>query len=255
MTRPPALLGTEREVLAMIGDVDDAHRQSLSRLHHHGPGLVESMPRVQPNRRAFLLGSTAAVGAMALAACGGSKGSPSAVTPGTVRAAHLSGDVQIAAMAAGLENLAVSTYKVALDAATGGALGAVPPAILVFFRTVIQHHQDHADAWNGVVGSTGHAKITEVDKVLKPTIDQMVAKVTDVAGMARLALTVEDIAAATYLNGITVIQNHDALKTAASIQPVEMQHAAILHFVLGDEPVPDTFAKLDGARPPSDFTG
>jgi hypothetical protein len=34
-----------------------------------------------------------------------------------------------------------------------------------------------------------------------------------------------------------------------------MQHAAILNFVLGNYPVPDSFAKTDGARTPSDAIG
>jgi len=42
------------------------------------------------------------------------------------------------------------------------------------------------------------------------------------------------------------------IKTAATIEPVELQHAAILSFVLGKYPVPDTFTKLDAARPLSD---
>ena len=46
-----------------------------------------------------------------------------------------------------------------------------------------------------------------------------------------------------------------AIQVAASIQPVEMQHAAILNFVLGNYPVPDAFAKTDGARTPDDKIG
>ena len=39
----------------------------------------------------------------------------------------------------------------------------------------------------------------------------------------------------------------DAIKLAGSIQIIDAQHAAILHFVLGDYPVPDVFAKVDMA--------
>ncbi len=42
------------------------------------------------------------------------------------------------------------------------------------------------------------------------------------------------------------------IKTAATIEPVELQHAAISNFVLGKYPVPDTFTKTDGARPLTD---
>ena len=45
------------------------------------------------------------------------------------------------------------------------------------------------------------------------------------------------------------------IKTAASIEPVEHQHAAILNFVLGQYPVPDSFSKKSGARPVSDKIG
>jgi len=82
------------------------------------------------------------------------------------------------------------------------------------------------------------------------------ANVHNVVDLAKFALGLEDVAAATYLNGIqNAIQDVGAIKVAASIHPVEMQHSAILHFVLGDYPVPDTFAKTDGARGPSDIIG
>ena len=42
---------------------------------------------------------------------------------------------------------------------------------------------------------------------------------------------------------------------AASIQPVELQHAAILNFVLGMYPVPDAFSKTALARTPDDEIG
>ena len=34
-----------------------------------------------------------------------------------------------------------------------------------------------------------------------------------------------------------------------------MQHAAILHFVLGEYPVPDAFTPMTGARPLTDVIG
>jgi hypothetical protein len=64
------------------------------------------------------------------------------------------------------------------------------------------------------------------------------------------------VAGATYLNGIqNALRDTGAIKNAASIQPVEMQPAAILDFVLGTYPIPDSFATTDGARGPSDQIG
>ena len=57
-------------------------------------------------------------------------------------------------MAASLENLAVFAYTAGLSAATAGKLGSVPPAVATFATTVKGQHQQHADAWNGVLSRT-----------------------------------------------------------------------------------------------------
>ena len=87
-----------------------------------------------------------------------------------------------------------------------------------------------------------------------PVVTKDFAKVTDVAGAAKLALMLEDIAAATYQSAVTAVKATSSIKVAASIQPVEMQHAAILHFILGQYPVPDAFSTTTAARPLSDYT-
>jgi len=91
--------------------------------------------------------------------------------------------------------------------------------------------------------------------VLTPVVDQMFAKVTDVAGLATLALTLENTAAQTYQAAISEVTANSSVKVAASIQPVEMQHAAILYFVTGQYPVPNAFNPTNLARPGSDYSG
>ena len=204
-----------------------------------------------PSRRAFLLGAGATA---ILLACGDEKKTVRPTTETTVGVTgSLSGDLRIAAVAASLENLAVGTYQAALDATAANKFGGVPPAVVTFVETAKRHHGEHAAAWNAILTSAGKTRVTEPDQVIKPQIDQAFAQVHDFAGLARLALSLENVAAATYLDGIGVIQNNQALKTAATIHPVELQHAAILNFVLGNYPVPDGFAKTDGARPPTDY--
>lgn len=154
-------------------------------------------------------------------------------------------DVQIAQLAAGLEVLAVGTYKAALDAATANKLGAVPPAVAEFVTVAMQHHQAHLDAWNKVLTSNGAAAVTTPNATLKPTVDTAFAGVKDVGGAAMLALMLEQIAAATYLSAQGVLTDKDAIKLAGSIQIVDAQHVSVLLFVLGQYPVPDTFAKVD----------
>lgn len=154
-------------------------------------------------------------------------------------------DLTVANLAAGLEVLAVGTYQAALDAATAGSLGTVPPAVGEFVGTALAHHQAHLDAWNQVITGAGQPEVTEPNATLKPTVDEQFAAVTDVAGAAKLALMLEEIAAATYLSAQNVLTDPDAIMLAGSIQIIDAQHAAVLHFVLGEYPVPDTFAQTE----------
>jgi hypothetical protein len=156
-------------------------------------------------------------------------------------------NLKVANLAAGLEVLAVGTYKAALDAATAGKLGTVPPAVGQFVTTAMAQHQAHLDAWNKVITGAGSAAVTAPNATLKPTVDAAFAKVTDVAGAAKLALMLEQIASATYLSAQNVLSDAAAIQLAGSIQIIDAQHAAILHYVLGEYPVPDVFAKVDMA--------
>jgi hypothetical protein len=264
--RPTGMAISESELVRLTADLDEMHRATLPAMHAAAEGWTEQLRSAasdlgssRTNRRRFLAGGGAALGALALAACGSTgsnkaTGNPTPTDrPGN---APLTGDFAVAALAASLEHLAVDTYQAGLDAATAGKLGAVPPAVATFAATAKAQHSDHAAAWNSVLTNAGKAPVTGVDLTVKNgVVDPAFAGVTDVTGLARLALGLENVAAATYLNGIAVMENNNALKIAASIQPVEMQHAAILNFVLGQYPVPDAFAKTDGYRLTSDQIG
>jgi hypothetical protein len=165
----------------------------------------------------------------------------------------LSGDLQVVAMAASLENSGIATYMAGIKAATAGQLGTVPPAVVTFAETAMAQHQDHQQAWNAVLTAAGKTPVTAVDPVIQPTINAAFAKVTTVTGLAKLALLVENTAGETYQNGLSVIKSAAGIKTAASIQPVEFQHAAILSFVLGKYPAPSAFTGVSLARRPSDY--
>jgi hypothetical protein len=200
--------------------------------------------------------------AAALAACSSSSSSSSssttASTAGGAPGQGLSGDLAVAALSAALENTAVLTYQKGIDAATAGKLGTVPPAVVTFAQTAQSQHKQHAAAWNALLSSAGKTTIpanygdtTVFTGVVAPAF----AAVKDVVGLANLALTLETVAAETYLAAISAVSAPAAIKTAATIQPVEMQHAAILNFVLGTYPVPDSFSKTDGARTGTDQIG
>nr|MBA3488225.1 ferritin-like domain-containing protein [Longispora sp. (in: high G+C Gram-positive bacteria)] len=186
------------------------------------------------NRRRFLVGSAVVAMGAALAACGDDNedggtttGTPTTTKPTTGNAGE-AGDLAVAELAAGLEVLAVNTYQGALEAATAGKLGTVPPAVATYATTALAHHKEHLAAWNKVLTGAGKNEVTTPNATLKPVVDAEFAKVKDVGGVANLALMLEDIAAQTYLKAIPTLTSKDAIKLAGSIQVVDQQHQSIL---------------------------
>jgi hypothetical protein len=264
---------TEAEVRELTVDMEDAHAEAMPKMyeavaewaHLRKEAAVESLHDLgsfSASRRGFLAGAGLALGGVVLAACGSSssKGSSSSTTRAAAGSGSsgtkLTGDLAVAALATALENLAVATYQGGIDAATAGKLGTVPPAVVTFAQTAQMQHKDHAAAWNAILTAAGKPKVTGVDTTVKTAVvDPAFAQVKDVPGLAKLALQLENVAAATYLESIGLVKSSGGINIAASIQPVEMQHAAILNFLLGQYPVPMSFASTDGARTLSDTIG
>ena len=253
---PDVMAISEHELTVMTNDLEQIHNDvgmpAMNRAVH------EWTERTRSSRRGFLIGAGALGAGAVLAAC--SSGSSSSTTTsaaggsGTATAGKLTGDLAVATLAASLENLAVAAYGDVLTAATAGKLGTVPPAVGNFVTTVKAQHTQHAQAWNSAIVAAGHAAVTAPDPVLVPVVTKDFAKVTNVTGAAKLALMLEDIAAATYQSAISAVKATSSIKVAASIQPVEMQHAAVLLFVLGEYPVPNAFSQTQDARPLTDYT-
>jgi hypothetical protein len=238
--------GSEHELRAATRELDELH-------HDAGmPAMAEAIGQMRrSSRRTFLMGAGAAVaGGAALAAVGGSALPALAAasdrsltrTAAAFPPAGLSGDLAVAAVAASLENLAVFAYSAGLAAATEGRLGTVPPAVATFATTVKAQHQQHAAAWNAVLMSHGKAPVNATNPTLTPTVQSDFAKVTDIAGLAQLALTLETIAAQTYQAETAMLKSSAAIQLSSSIQPVEMQHIAVLYYVLGMYPGAQTAA-------------
>jgi hypothetical protein len=244
-------LHNDESLPAMIAAVDnwiDVNRGHIRQVSQEGAF----------SRRGLLIGGgAAAIGGALLAACSSSPSSSSSTTATTMAPksgiASLTGDLKVAALAASLENLGVFAYKSGIAAAQAGKLGSVPPAIVTFATTAMSQHQQHAAAWNAALTGAGKSAVTETDPALTPTVKQMFAQVTDVAGLAKLALEIETIAGQTYQGAIGALSSQSAIETAATIHPVEMQHAAILNLVLGNYPVPNAFNPISMARATSDL--
>src|SRR5262249_17232963 len=149
---------------------------------------------------------------------------------------------------------AVTAYEGSLKKAGNGELGAVPPAVATFIQTAMKQHADHAKAWNAVLSRAGKPTVT--DAPLSITQDQvaMLTPAKSVPDVANLALKLENPAAQTYTFAAANVTDTHGIMTAATIQPVEAMHAAILNFVLGQYPSPDTFIGITGALKPDTLT-
>ncbi len=127
--------------------------------------------------------------------------------------------------------------------------------------TALAHHKAHAAAFNAVLTAAGLKGVMVTDPVLTPVVKKAFAGVKDVTGLAELAVLLENTAAQSYQDDAASMTNKHATETAASIQPVEMTHAAILYYVLGKYPgvqsasgTPMAFNPLTLARPDSDLS-
>jgi hypothetical protein len=267
---------SDTELAVMTNELDQLHHdQTLPAMKAAVAEWAESIKETtagsqakRTSRRTFLLGAAGiGAGGALLAACSSSHKSSSTSSTSS-SAGGLSGDLAVAAMAASLENLGVFAYNAGLQAAGQGKLGRVPPAVGTFAQTAMMQHKDHAQAWNSLLTAAGKPAVTATDPALTPTVQAKFAQVKNVTGLAQLALLIENVAAQTYQNGVAVLSNPQAVAVAATIQPVEMQHAAILYYALGQYPgiqgtaansyasgTPLAFNPITLARPPSDYTG
>jgi hypothetical protein len=262
---------SERELRALTRDLDEMHadlfprfRAALAELTDGWRDGVErerSIVRLQTGRRTFLRGGLATAGLVGggavLAACGSSPDAGSAINGSSSSSSSASSgstDLTVARLAASLEVLAVTTYQTVLDAAAKGSLGTVPPAIATFVTTAKMQHSDHANAWNSALVAAGQQAQTAPDPHYNKIVQQALPSVKTVVDAAKLALTLETVAVETYTAGSALVTDKKNRQVALSIAPVEAQHVAILNYVLGQYPVPDSFIKTDMAASPNDLT-
>ncbi|MGQ0616902.1 MAG: ferritin-like domain-containing protein [Acidimicrobiia bacterium] len=214
--------------------------------------------RSSATRRRFMLGGGVLAATALFTACSDddddttSSGSGSTTTNGSGSTASggPEADLDTAAFAASLEQLAVNTYTAAAAAATGGDLGTVPPAVVEFVTVALGHHQEALDTWNGVLTGAGRAEVTAPPSDLEATVNQQFSSVTDAAGAAQLALMLEQIASNTYLAAIPTLSGPDAITLAGQLQYVDQMHVAVLLFALGQYPVPEVFQSTSKAATP-----
>lgn len=254
---------SERELLAMTKTLEAMHSDLFPRVQHLLVGAcdvtagqtarVAAVSRIEHSRRNFLRGGLVTAGTigggLALAGCGGSTTS-NAPSPAIANG----NDLKMARLVASLEVLAVNTYSSALNAAGAGKPleGLIPAALTQFASTARRQHQDHCDAWNAMLQAAGQVTQRDPDPKLNGSVQTALGQVRAAGDVAKLVLTLENVALQTYTNAASVLSSTIAREQALTIAPVEAQHAAILNFMLGQYPAADTFVPVSLARNPSD---
>jgi rubrerythrin len=179
-------------------------------------------------------------------------GSPAFASSGT--------DVQVLQTASSIEVLAVSTYKTALTLPYIGGSEA-NPVIKAFATTTMAQHADHLAAFQAATTALGGEKQAKPDPAFVPVVAKAVTSITKASAadgpllVVGLALELENIAAETYVNNMSLLANANAKKVTASIMGVEAQHVAILYAVQAllkggagaDITLPPPVAKLPAA--------
>lgn len=137
-------------------------------------------------------------------------------------------DIEALQTSAAIENLAVTVYTKAAGLPPSVS-GASNPVILKFVQTTIQQHTDHANAFNAAIANLSGAKQTGIDQpVYDAVVSPALPKITGPADVLSLAIILEDAAAQSYVAFAGQADDANAVKTWASIAPVEAQHVAIL---------------------------
>lgn len=147
---------------------------------------------------------------------------------GWASAAHASDtDVQVLQTAASLENLAVSTYKTALTLPYIGGSSA-NGVVKAFAMKTMQQHTEHAQAFNNAVTKLGGKEQTAPDPKYAPIVAAAVPTIKTAADVVKLAITLEDVAAQTYVKNVSQVSTGELRQLFASVAGVEAQHRAIL---------------------------
>ncbi|MGQ0625562.1 MAG: ferritin-like domain-containing protein [Sporichthyaceae bacterium] len=274
---PTEMQISEHELRAMTAHMNEMHEATFPQMRAAMSDLGAALRKrraedaLRGSRRRFLLGSGGlVVGTMFLSACGDDDEDVADTPPapdnpappaGDQPAGEGAADVEMMRLNASIENLAVFAYGAALEAAPKGKFGKdFPAAVAEFASHAMKQHAEHADAFNAAVTNAGGEAMKDPTPALAPVVTEMFGKIKTVPALAMLALTLENTAGATYVAQMEELMSADALAAVSTIAPVERQHAAILSYVLGEYPIPDTFVKLGetdtslGARSPSDLT-
>lgn len=192
-------------------------------------------------RRCFLLSMISGVVVLGAGGCA-TLAAPSPPSTWGVPTTVKPNDVATMNFAAGLEVLAVGAYATIPGAAGTEGLGPVPRAIQGLIAIVAGHHQSYRDAWNHKLRERGKPEVTDPDPTFRSIIVGNLSRAGSIEDVGRVLASVEGVVAANCLSNVSQFNDPDLRQLAAAIHMAVMQHAAVLEFLIGGNPVPAAFA-------------
>lgn len=200
-------------------------------------------------RRRFLsLGGMTVLSAAVAGCSGGHRGGGGpASTTSTTGVPDPSADVRILRTASSLEHYMVGVY---MEAAGLNLLQST--MALDLLKLFADHHSQHAAAFEGATARIGGQPFTQANPVLSRMAATRISALRTENDVLRLALEMENIAAATYFSATGGLAIRPVNATMTGVGAVEARHAAVLASILGDAPPyhADGFAGTDGALSP-----
>lgn len=210
----------ERRFGALMEESQDLQSDTMRIAHRDLDDYVEAAQEARlenKSQRSLLVPGLLAAGALGAVAMVGAS-SAFADTPK---------DIQALQTAAGLENLAVATYKTALTLPFIG--GSTANGVVKAFSTMtMAQHSQHAQAFNAAAVKLGGKAQNNPDPKYAPVVTAAVPTIKGPADVVKLAITLEDVAAQTYVANVGLVSTADLRQLFASVAGVESQHRAIL---------------------------
>lgn len=155
-------------------------------------------------------------------------------------------DAEVVRFAESVERAAVAAYGLAV------ASGKLSAQVLESARTFARHHADHANALYCLVPNPAPMA---ANQALVDAIAPQVQGAADADALITVLYQLEESAAATYAFALGVLESADVAGAAASILPVESQHAVVWGETL-DLPIDQwmpSFQSEAGALDPAEY--
>lgn len=158
-------------------------------------------------------------------------------------------DLDAIELMAQLEVVARDAYREGAAASDAGRFGAMPAAGVEFLKSAAEQHADALEALNALLRRNARATVAEAHPEFeKVNVGPPLAEVKVWPQMASLARNVEVALAATALETVhSTLQSPDALRLIGGLQATSQKRVAVLNFLMGEFPSPDTFQKTDAA--------